>query len=296
MRVILAIFLFIGLASKIAQAEDTVLALQQTAQGHLIAPVTINNKGPFSFIVDTAASRTVISSGLATTLSLARLQSHQGMLAAAGGATPTDVYRLGTLRLGEKTWEIGPVLILPDTTMQDDFFGILGLDVLAAQPVLFDFKTRTVTLADKTTARKIRKKYGWYKIIAKRNFAGFLVVNMKIRGKRVKAIIDSGARRSIGNVKLGNLLENLSPASILAREQIVTGVALPQVPARTGIARSVNMQTLKWDNAQILVADLAVFETLGLDDQPALIVGLDFLQSTSAVMLDFSRERLWIKP
>ncbi len=279
-----------------AQVSARSLMIRYNLNGHLIAPVSINDKGPFAFIVDTAASRTIITSDLAATLSLEPLDNHLGQLASAGGASTTDVFRLGVLKLARQEWTIGPVLVLPENAGQTGFSGVLGLDVLAGQPLLFNFKAMRLSLLGRTQARFLRRQRGWHKIIARRNFAGFLVVKLQVNGRTVKAIIDTGARRTIGNARLGALLDDLSPASIMARDQIITGVTLPRVPARTGQARGVNLQGLRWYNTEILVSDLAIFDTLGFGDQPALILGMDFLQSTSSIMVDFSRERLWIKP
>lgn len=296
MRIVLAGLWFFFVWHADALAQRVAVDLHYAASGHLIAPVGVNDAGTYAFIVDTAASRTVISPELALALSLVRLDDREGHLAAAGGETKTDVYQLGVLKLSEREWKIRSVLVLPDSTGLLGPSGILGLDVLAAQPVMLDFRAMKLSLLNRQSMRKIRRQGGWQKISVRQNFAGFLTINLKINGHRVTAVVDSGARRSIGNVKLGALLDNLSPASILAQEQIVTGVALPRVPARSGLARAIYFQGLRWNDAELLVADLAIFKTLNLDNKPALILGLDFLRQTSAVMIDFPRQRLWIKP
>jgi len=296
MRIVLALIAWLSFAVPVASDQKASVALSYSADGHLIVPVYVNEAGPFAFILDSAASRTIISDRLASELTLPLLPNRVGRLVGASGETETEVFRVDALRLAGRQWTLAAALALPPSSVEQGYAGILGLDVLSSQALLFDFDARQLILLSDAKAQKIRRDRSWHKISARRNFAGFLSVNLRINGRRVRAIIDSGARRSIGNEKLGALLENLSPASVMVREQIITGVALPQVPARTGLARAVKLQSLRWDEAEILVADLAVFEALGLVDQPAMILGLDFLQSTSAVVFDFSRQRLWIKP
>ncbi len=298
MRILLALIIWLSLAAPIKSRPEDAVPLGYSADGHLVVPVYINASGPYAFILDSAASRTVISTRLATALTLPLLPNRVGRLVGASGETTTQVYRVDALRFAGQQWTLAAALALPAAPPPTEagYAGILGLDVLTTQPLLFDFKGRRLNFLSADEAQRIRRDRRWHKIWARRNFAGFLSVNLRINGRRVRAIVDSGARRSIGNEKLGALLDDLSPASILVREQIITGVALPQVPARSGLARTVRLQSLRWDEAEILVADLAVFEALGLDHQPALILGLDFLQSTSGVLFDFSRQRLWIKP
>jgi len=296
MRIVLALIVWLSLAAPVASNPDDSVPLSYSADGHLVVPVYVNADGPYAFILDSAASRTIISARLASELTLPLLSNRVGHLVGASGETQTEVFRVDALRFAGQQWTLAAALALPPSSVEQGYAGILGLDVLTTQPLLFDFKRRRLAFLSAEEARHIRHDRTWHKIWARRNFAGFLSVNLRINGRRVRAIIDSGARRSIGNEKLGALLENLSPASVIMREQIITGVAMPQVPARAGLARAVRLQSLRWGEAEILVADLAVFEALGLVDQPAMILGLDFLQSTSAIMFDFSRQRLWIKP
>ncbi|PHS29118.1 MAG: hypothetical protein COA85_01980 [Robiginitomaculum sp.] len=296
MRIVLALVAWLSFAVPVASEQQASVALSYSVDGHLIVPVYVNEVGPFAFILDSAASRTIISDRLASELKLPLLTNRIGRLVGASGETETEVFRVETLRLAGRQWTLAAALALPPSSVRQGYAGILGLDVLSSQALLFDFDAQQLELLSDAKAQRIRRDRSWHKIWARRNFAGFLSVNLRINGRRVRAIVDSGARRSIGNEKLGALLENLSPASIMVRQQIITGVALSQVPARTGLARTVKLQSLRWDEAEILVADLAVFEALGLINQPAMILGLDFLQSTSSVMFDFSRQRLWIKP
>ncbi len=296
MRVLLLAFLLPMLLVPMVQAQEARASLQMSKDGHLLTPVYINNAGPFLFIVDTAASRTVISEGLAKALSLPLMENREGRLVAASGEATTRVYHMKTLGFAGQAWPLGPVLAIPDITAKHGYYGILGLDVLASQVLLLNFETGTLVLMSSKDARQRRRTGTWHKIRGDRNFAGFLSVNMRLGRNKIKAIIDSGARRSIGNGQFGLKLENLSPASIMAQEQIITGVTLPHIAARTGTVSSINLQRLRWTDAEILVADLAVFDVLGLTGQPSLILGLDFLLSTSAIMFDFAGQRLWVKP
>ena len=49
-------------------------------------------------------------------------------------------------------------------------------------------------------------------------------------------------------------------------------------------------------NMQIVFGEFEVFEMWEVGDQPAIVVGMDVLGTTSAMMLDFAREELRILP
>ncbi len=284
------------LVPTLVMAKAGSIALTKNHSGHYLAQVMINGQGPFDFVVDTAASRTVISPALAAQLALPVIPDHMGRIWAAGGAMNALIFQIDSLGLGGAIWDLGTVPALPGSSEHRGYSGILGLDVLASQSLMLNFETRELSFIDRKNAAKLRRNRDWHQFRAQRNFAGFLSVILRIDGHRVKAIIDSGARQSIGNSLLGPYLDDLGAFDIINPDQFITGLGLPKLPAQIGIASPAKLRKLRWEDAPILVADLDVFNTLQLADEPALILGLDFLQGTSAVVLDFANEKLWVKP
>jgi hypothetical protein len=104
------------------------------------------------------------------------------------------------------------------------------------------------------------------------------------------AVIDTGARKTRINWKLGNAL-SIDPARI-AKGDTIQGATNTAI--ETGATRIVDVRLgdRVLADAPVLVADLPVFEAFGVADKPAIILGLDWLEQTRMV-IDFPARRVW---
>mgnify|MGYP000052908334 CR=1 FL=1 len=117
-------------------------------QGIPIVPVLVNGQGPFRFVLDTAASKTLIDRELAERLRLP--ESHEAMALGAGGLVPVRLTRVGELRLGElslRDLEIGITdLSAFREVLNVPVEGILGSDVLEGSIITIDYRRRLLSI------------------------------------------------------------------------------------------------------------------------------------------------------
>jgi predicted aspartyl protease len=96
------------------------------------APISINNHGPYNFIIDTGASVSVVDTVVANRLNLPVVGASQPVSGVGGStiATPVKVaaWRLGQLTLPSATITKGN---LPDAQHGQGLQGLLGSDVLS---------------------------------------------------------------------------------------------------------------------------------------------------------------------
>lgn len=114
----------------------------QDAANLLTVAVMIAGAGPYRFVVDTGADRTVIAEDVA-----ARLRLPLGARASVVGIARTvdaDTVRVSRLDIGDLTTEELDVPVLPRAWLGAD--GYLGLDVLDRHRVTFDFRNGSLTL------------------------------------------------------------------------------------------------------------------------------------------------------
>jgi hypothetical protein len=115
----------------------------------LMVPVFFGDAGPFQFILDTGASRTVIEPGLVDELGLSRGSDAAGT--GIGGAE----FNASTVEV--EGWRVGEVELQPRTIVTTDlpsvpaqgpqFRGLLGSDVLAGFGVVeIDYDEQVLTL------------------------------------------------------------------------------------------------------------------------------------------------------
>jgi predicted aspartyl protease len=97
-----------------------------------LVPVTINGKGPFTFALDTGASRSLMDSAVAKRLGISR-KGHTAKIAGVNAVSKAQLVKV-------RSWRVGTVT-LPPTTMASDNIpfgnayagiqGLLGSDMLS---------------------------------------------------------------------------------------------------------------------------------------------------------------------
>ena len=122
-------------AAKVAAGMD--------AASHLTIDVMINGKGPFRFVVDTGADRSVIAEDVASRLGL--LHQKQVMVEGVVRTISAQTVHLDNLSFGPVSRDDLDVPIIPRTLLGSD--GYLGLDAIDGYLVTLDFKNRVLEVA-----------------------------------------------------------------------------------------------------------------------------------------------------
>lgn len=113
----------------------------------LLVPVHIGDAGPYQFILDTGASRSIVDAGIVEELGLSTGPSAQARSISSqfqGRAVELDGWRVGNVSLQPRTIVSTE---LPETEREPQFQGLLGSDVLAAfGDVTIDYEQQILTL------------------------------------------------------------------------------------------------------------------------------------------------------
>jgi hypothetical protein len=119
----------------------------RTGSALALVPVSFGNSGPFQFVLDTGASRTVIDSGLVEELGLAKGMPTVGTGVASslqGSLVEVEEWRVGDVELQSRTVVAAE---LPEAPQGPEFRGLLGSDVLAGfGSVRIDYESKVLTL------------------------------------------------------------------------------------------------------------------------------------------------------
>ncbi len=266
---------------ELSQAE--ILALETERFSRLTVPVTIQGEGPFRFMIDTGAQATVLSRSLADNLMLE--DRSQAMLVAMASREMVETARVADIGLGSREFSVPQAPVIDDRNI-GDADGILGIDSLQDQRVLFDFENRQLAVA---RARDLGGDRGFDIVVrARRNLGQLIIHRARIDGVGVAVIIDTGAQSSIGNLALANRLRR----SGLATSAVVTDINGVQVKSLVKIARKLTMGRAQINNIPIAFTDGPTFTELGLADEPALVLGMSELHLFRRVAIDFDRRRI----
>ncbi|VVT06517.1 Retroviral aspartyl protease [Sphingomonas sp. EC-HK361] len=252
----------------------------------MTVPVQIASAGPFDFIIDTGAQRTVISRALANELKLARGRDVHVMAMTGGSSVSTVV--IPDIRVSTIGGERIEAPALDGTNLGAP--GMLGIDTLQGHAVAIDFDRQTMALTPSSRKTRTERHDPDEIVIRARSLLGQLVVtDAYVKGDRVRVIIDTGSVVSMGNEALRR--------KVMRRKQPDAPIQLISVTGGTLQADYTALDTIKIGDLSInalpiAFADAPPFATFGLKDKPAILLGMDALRLFRRVHIDFANREV----
>lgn len=258
------------------------------------AAVFINNRGPFTFVIDTGAGTTSIADTLADQLALPPLQP-----VLVHGITEARITRsVGVSRLqlsGLGFRDLTCPVFERDQLGAD---GLIGLDVLGRFKLQFDVVRRAASLTirgvaivmggDMQTGSRIRRQ-GLRATTGR--FGQMMLTQVTVDGQPTIAFIDSGAQYSIGNLALRRAIAaRRRDGGRLSRAVPIYGVTGQSLSADLAQVDDLRLGANRLGATPMLFADLHCFRTLGISERPALLIGADLLGRFRDVTLDFPND------
>ena len=270
---------------RLINPEGETVDLDEDRAERMTVPVSIEGKGPFSFVIDTGAERTVISRNIADRLALEG--EEPAALMSIAGTSMVDMVYVPSLTLGQKSYEglISPVLAAQHIGAD----GILGLDGLQNQRILFDFVLNQIVIEDADQERS-RPTSREIVVTAKRRSGQLIFTDATISGIKVNVVVDTGAQISIGNMALRNRL--LSRARELGDDKLLIAVTGATLGVEFGRVRDFRIGKARFASLSVAFADAPPFERFGLADQPTLLLGMDVLRKFDQVAIDFPKRKI----
>ncbi len=247
--------------------------------------VRIDQGGPYEFIIDTASQRTILSKEIAGALAL-DIEDEVTIVALAGSTVVQTVF-VPSLTLGQRSYDglVSPTF----RSVNIGADGVLGLDSLQGQRILFDFLGRNISVEDTSEPLKSRSLREIV-VTARRRSGQLIFTNATIAGVKTSVIIDTGGELSIGNKALQRRLRLKSSAMVQMNLVDITGRS---VEADYGIAEELLIGRARFGIIPIAFADIAPFKALQLDKKPALFLGMDALRKFDRVAIDFANRKIY---
>lgn len=255
-------------------------------RNRLFIDVRINDQGPFRFLVDSGADRSVVGSGLADRLQLPAGEDVrlQGM---AGQATVRTAI-IDRLLLGKS--EVGPIRAPALSERDLGAQGLIGIDALAEQRLLLDFEARTITVQD---ARQAPVNAAGEIVVTARLRKGQLIITQaSIANQQISAVIDTGSEVTLGNMALRRRLIGKRPPRDDAKMITLVSVTGQTLEAEAVVLPRIRIGGVYLENVVVAFADAPPFKLFGLENQPALFLGSDLLKSFKRVSLDFRNRKV----
>jgi predicted aspartyl protease len=265
--------------------EATLLTLGEVDQ-RLTVPVAVNARGPYNFIIDTGAERTVVSRELANTLRLSA--GNPVTLLSMTGRSQVDTVLVPDLMI--KSVGIQHSVIAPKLEARNlGAIGLLGIDTLRDHQVSIDFDRGTMEVRKSEKRPKFRRRSNDEIVVMAKSMFGQLIVTDAYYGNtRIQVVLDTGSQVSMGNSALRKRI---------ARSRKTQPIELTDVTGDKTMADYTTVPNIKvgdvlFGSMPVAFADVAPFERFGLTKRPALLLGMDALRSFRRVDIDFPNRQV----
>jgi predicted aspartyl protease len=268
--------------------DPSVVATGNDQSQRMTVPVMVNGQGPFQFVIDTGADRTVISTELSDRLNLpaagtARLHS-------MGGQSQVNIVSIDRVGYSNRIARDVKAAALPMRNLGAD--GLLGVDSLKGQRVVMDFVAQTMSIESSSEAETPVPSDGAIIVVTARTRLGQLVmVDADANGQKVWVVVDTGAQNSVGNSRLKQLLVKRNPETPIKLMEMVDVIGR-RTPAEYTIVSKVRIGGVTMHEAAIAFADAHPFKLFGLSKKPSMLLGMESLRSFRRVSVDFASRKV----
>lgn len=271
-----------------AAQTGTRLGYEEDRSERMTVPVSIGGRGPYRFVVDTGAERTVISSDLADRLNLG-----PGLTSVVHSMT--EVSRIATVVIPELVVGGKRVRGINAPALERHNLGaegMLGVDSLQSQRVAFDFIRQEMTIMP---SRRREEKWpeGTIVVTARNRMGHLVLVDASVDGQKVWVVIDTGSQITVANNALRRKLERKGRlgATLPVEMLSVTGGRVTADQTKVNLIRIGGVDIV---NMPIAFADVHPFRKMNLIRRPAILLGMDALKLFKRVSVDFANRRVRI--
>ena len=293
------LLLFLGcLVTAPLKAHDSAQAVYAALSGYplerdyynrLMVGVHVNGVGPFPFIIDTGASRSIVYRSLTAMMQLEAVPNKSRNVVTVNGYRRALIYPIGDIYALGRTLKLEETVALPDI-IHSNAKGLIGVDLLAGRTLFVRPEAGLAVLQDNN---ENLEEEDWSFVQGRSVAYGSLALEIDMGGVMIPFMVDTGASDTVINT---------AGAEILLRS--ATGIRTEKISAVAGRGRTVVRERLilpefvlgdrAFEKTNIYVADVPVFRLLGAARVPAVILGMNVLNQQDFA-LDFQNWRLYLR-
>ena len=261
------------------------IAFRIDRHDRMTVPVRLGGKGPYRFLVDTGADRTAVSTAVAAELGLS--SGPMARLHSVTGITEVRTANVPQLELAHNRVRSVEAPLLERVHMGAD--GILGVDSLRSQRVMFDFKSRVISIVP--SAHRERETEGTIVVRGKLKRGHLIVTSATANGVPLTVVLDTGSEMTMGNAALRARLEARRK---LGRPELIemTSVTGQKLVGEAFHMRKVQIGDVVLEDLVIMFSNAPIFNSLDLEDRPAVLLGMNAIQAFDKVSIDFARKQM----
>ena len=257
--------------------------------GRIWAPVLINDQGPFRLVLDTGASHSAVTAGVAAALGLPLTDGKTVMLRGVTGSREVPTIPVDSLVVGDLELRSRRLPIVIDALGGAE--GVLGTEGLQDKRIFIDFRNDKITIF---RSHSEQAPPGFVTIPIRIQGGLLLIADVRVGPVRGKAIIDTGGQATLANGALRDaLVQRLHPEDIRVDE--ITGATLDVQRGDRLAMPPMTIGEMTIRGATITVGDMFIFQHWHMTKEPAVLIGMDVLGLLDTLIIDYKRHELQVR-
>jgi hypothetical protein len=277
-----------GLAEIVVSAPEPryVAPTRRDRIGRIWAPVFLDGKGPFRLVLDTGANRSAVTAKVAEALGDGARTTSTVRLRGATGTSIVPMIRVEELVVGDLV--LAPVKLPVVLDVFGGADGVMGNEGLHDKRIIIDFKRDSISIK---RSRRERPGYGYITVPVTFAKDYLPIIDARIDRIAVKAIIDTGAPDSLGNMALFNALKQRVADST---DTDIQGVTLDVEHGYRSRMPTIYFQGIGVRRVTLTFGDVYIFRHWRMTSEPSIMLGMDVLGVMEQIIIDYKTHELHI--
>jgi len=289
LSLLLGLLLFLAPPAWSNTNDQQIIPFEMDSQDRLMAEISFENGSTATALIDTAATLPMIGGATARSADVGVIEGQEQFveILGLGGKETFPLIDLPSLRTGSIALSQVPAA-LDSKIAVSGVRNVLPISALTGNVVDFDFDQGHVTAYDRRPAGRMRE------VLCKRPLVvrnGLYFVQVTINGRRGLALIDTGSTITYMNSKFA------SHAGTKVNEdetKRLLGITGDDYNMHVAHVSRFELDDVDMTGFNMIVSDPALFEHLGMADEPLMILGMDFL-SQFRVQIDRENNLLYLR-
>jgi hypothetical protein len=256
--------------------------------GRIWAPVYLNGQGPFRLVLDTGANRSAVIRSVADALGESARTTRTARLRGVTGTAIVPLVRVERMDIGDLVMEPAYLPVVQDVFGGAE--GVLGNEGLRDKRIVIDFRRDFISVR---RSRREPPGPGFQTVPIRIMHNHLLVIDVQVGRVSARAVVDTGAPDSLGNLAL---LEALRRQPKDETDAEIVGVTLDVERGNRVPMPALRLKGVTVRGAVFTFSDVAIFEHWRMTREPAMMLGMDVLGVLDQLIIDYRARQLHILP
>ncbi|MES1199804.1 MAG: aspartyl protease family protein, partial [Pseudomonadota bacterium] len=135
----------------------------------------------------------------------------------------------------------------------------------------------------------------WIRVQGRLRFGAMMVAPGELQGVRVHVLLDTGSDVSLCNTAFRNAISRVRASVVEYHGNRAFTAGRPVVLENAIWTPRLHVGTASMSNITSYVGDYHIFDLWGLHDEPTILIGMDVIASSGAIVIDYASNTIYFR-